>query len=107
MPPFDAMDDHSPIDTFLGDSALLRSDDERNFRLLYDRYWKDLYQKAMSRLDNSSDAEEVVQDVFVSLWNNRYSVVVDESLRAYLFTAVKYAVIKRYKENRQEDELSL
>ncbi|MGN7787984.1 RNA polymerase sigma factor [Niabella sp. 22666] len=92
---FDAMDDHSKTDSFSGDSALLRSDDERNFRLLYDRYWKDLYQKAMSRLDNSSDAEEVVQDIFVSLWNNRYTVVVEESLRAYLFTAVKYAVIKK------------
>lgn len=38
---------------------------------------------------SKDSAEEVVQDVFVNLWEKRFTLVVNSSLRAYLFTAVR------------------
>jgi RNA polymerase sigma-70 factor (family 1) len=79
----------------LTDKALLKAADEQfAFRVLYDRYWQSLYIKAYRRLHSEEDAQDVVQCVFISLWRNRRQVQVEESLAPYLFTALKYAVIK-------------
>ncbi|MFT3902782.1 MAG: RNA polymerase sigma-70 factor [Niabella sp.] len=83
------------MSSVLSDSEILRSGEERNFRVLYERYWKDLYQKAIPRLGNPDDAKDVVQDIFVTLWNNRFSIVVADTIKPYLFTALKYAIIKK------------
>lgn len=43
------------------------------------------------------DAEEIVQDVFVALWNNRTSIRQEESLRSLLFIMSKHRVINAYR----------
>src|ERR1700754_4074230 len=79
----------------LTDKALLKAADEQfAFRVLYDRYWEPLYIKAFRRLHNEEDAQDVVQGIFITLWRNRHQVQVEESLAPYLFTALKYSIIK-------------
>lgn len=75
-------------------ALLLSADEQRSFRILYDKYWQELYRKAIARLQNEDDAEDVVQEVFVSLWRNRHSISVEDSLAPYLFSALKYATLK-------------
>lgn len=80
---------------FLTDKALLKSADEQlAFRMLYERYWEELYKKAFRRLNHEEDAEDVVQEIFISLWRNRHTIEVQESIAPYLFTALKYGIIK-------------
>lgn len=79
----------------IADKALLKAADEQlAFRILYDRYWEALYLKAMRRLNNAEDSRDIIQEIFVSLWRNRHNIQVEESLAPYLFTALKYAIIK-------------
>ena len=59
---------------------LLATDEEASFRQLYDRYWEALYDKALNRLGNDADAQDVVQEIFISLWRNRSSIQVEDSL---------------------------
>ncbi|MFV0605635.1 MAG: RNA polymerase sigma factor [Niabella sp.] len=77
------------------DRELLASNDEMDFRLLYDRHWKSLYRKAIARLGNEDDVKDIIQDIFVTLWRNRKSIVVENTLKPYLFTALKYSIIKK------------
>lgn len=80
----------------LTDKALLVStDDHAAFRILYSRYWESLYKKAICRLGNGDDAQDAVQEVFISLWRNRETIQCGETLAPYLFTALKYSVIKQ------------
>ncbi|WP_143774256.1 RNA polymerase sigma factor [Niastella vici] len=80
----------------LTDKALLIADDDQEaFRLLYERYWDALYVKALHRTGNDADAQDVVQEVFISLWRNKKNIQSKDSLSAYLFTALKYCIIKR------------
>lgn len=80
----------------LTDKALLIADDEQEaFRLLYDRYWEVLYGKALHRIGNDADAQDVVQEVFISVWRNKNTIQTKDSLSTYLFTALKYCIIKR------------
>lgn len=80
----------------LSDKTILQSaDEEAGFRILFSRYWEVLYKKAFHRFGNSDDAEDAVQEIFISLWRNKHSVEIDDTLSPYLFTALKYYIIKQ------------
>lgn len=77
------------------DSALLdllKAQDTPAFEEIYRRYWRSLYSIAYRRLQSREVAEEIVQDIFTSLWIHRNTAVI-QSLSAYLNSAVKYKVI--------------
>lgn len=81
---------------------LTAADEQRAFRVLYERYWESLYKKALNRLGTSEDAQDAVQEVFISLWRNRNSIEVEDTLSPYLFTALRYCIIKRvYRKAKQ------
>jgi RNA polymerase sigma-70 factor (family 1) len=76
---------------------LLRRESLGAFREIYVRYWKTLYAEAYKRLKNKDQAEEIVQDLFTSLWNKRESLQIDETLAGYLYKSVGYRVIDQYR----------
>ena len=71
---------------------LLRQQELGAFEEIYRRYWKKLYSAAYKRVQSREIAEELVQDIFTSLWVNRQTLNV-EILSAYLYSAIKYKVI--------------
>lgn len=79
----------------LTDKELLAYKGEAAFRVLYDRYWEPLYRKALTRLGNDADAQDAVQEVFVSCWRNRARIEVQDSLAPYLFAALRLWVIRK------------
>src|SRR6187551_1389727 len=79
---------------------LLRQQELGAFEEIYLRYWKKLYSAAYKRVQLREVSEELVQDIFTSLWANREILNV-ETLSAYLFSAIKYKVI-----NHLEKEMS-
>lgn len=84
----------------LDDSRLLdqlRCHDSIAFESLYRKYWKRLYDFASAKTRDTNVAEEIVQDLFVNLWEKRESLQV-VNLQSYLFTAVRNKVIDYYKE---------
>ena len=85
----------------------LQHDNEFAFRELYNRYWDKLFFLAHKRLKSAPAAEEIVQEVFLILWEKRSRLVI-ESLPAYLAAMTRYAVYrylakeKRMAEQQQE-----
>ncbi|OZI05838.1 RNA polymerase subunit sigma-24 [Siphonobacter sp. BAB-5385] len=71
-------------------TALAQSD-AAAFTEIYDRYWQLLLETAYQRLGDQDQAMDVVQDVFVKLWDQRETLDI-QHLRAYLQTAVRYRV---------------
>mgnify|MGYP001001298377 CR=1 FL=1 len=81
--------------TTVTDAELLRhlaESDEYAFRTLYDRYWIQLYEFTVSKVEFQETAEEIVQDIFIDLWKRRENLLI-ERLDSYLYRAVKYRVI--------------
>lgn len=81
--------------TTWSDEALVRAmseDDEKAFAEIYERYWQPLHQQAARKLGRPEEAEEIVQDLFVTLWNKRRTAAIQQ-LDAYLFAALKYKAI--------------
>lgn len=71
----------------------MRGNDEEALVELYNRYWDKLLAIGYNHAKNKETAEEIVQDVFISLWNRRHDIQIDRPA-AWLATAVKFAVFK-------------
>lgn len=80
---------------------LLSNDDELAFTELYNRYWSKLFAVAFNRLKEIHAAEDIVHDVFASIWANRRKLEI-ESLENYLATATKYMVLTKIKKIQKQ-----
>ena len=72
--------------------AGINSNDKKAFRRLYERYQEDMYRLALRKVQSEEVAEEIVQDVFVALWEKRDGLIVTD-IRSYLFRSVKNGVL--------------
>jgi RNA polymerase sigma-70 factor (family 1) len=77
-------------DELLG--RLLFTGDEKAYEAIYQRYWRSLYAMATWKTNSQIVAEEMVQELFLKLWENHRKVLID-NLEAYLKTALRYSVI--------------
>jgi RNA polymerase sigma-70 factor (family 1) len=78
------------------DAALLRQLNEGSkpaFDILYDRYWKQVFNAAYKRLNDIESAQDIAQDVFVQLWIREGKSPI-ENLPAYLHIAARNSVLK-------------
>ena len=88
----------------------LKNNDVDAFTELYERYWDRMVFLVLSKLKNPKEAEEIVQDIFVSLWSRRQSLDITGRFSAYIATAVKYRIINaiaREKRVRQYHEIKM
>jgi RNA polymerase sigma-70 factor (family 1) len=70
--------------------------DGRSFALFYDRYWLKMYKAALYYLKDANAGEEVVQEVFVTIWNKRQTLDI-KNFAAYLNSVTRYEVYRRLK----------
>ena len=68
--------------------VLLNNDDERAFLEIYDRYKDELATHLVRLLHSSELAEEVLQDIFMMLWEKRHDMDASKSVPAYLYRSV-------------------
>ena len=101
----------SQIRAYMQESAELttriRNGDTKAFEALFKRYYARLHRFATALSNNPSSAEDIVQNVFMRLWEQRHSWPVRTSLRAYLFVAVRngvYTAQKRRQVRRRSAE---
>lgn len=70
---------------------LLVNNDQEAFEQLYERHWFELYRSGLHILKDADAAKDIVQDVFVWLWENRATLHITY-LQAYLKAAVRFKV---------------
>ncbi|HEY0670337.1 MAG TPA: RNA polymerase sigma-70 factor [Sphingobacteriaceae bacterium] len=69
---------------------LLKAGDITAFNEIYNRFSKVLYIYARKIVGNKDDAEDLVQDIFVTLWNKSETLELRSSLSSYLYASVRY-----------------
>lgn len=83
--------------------------DEAVFEAQFKNYFKPLHAYAQALLKDSEAANEIVQTVFLKLWEKRDSLGISISLKAYLYKCVYYDslnYIKHEKVKRKHLELN-
>ena len=73
--------------------SLLNNDCEEAFASIYDKYWDKLYYLAYQKVRSQHIAEEIVQEVFLTLWKKRGELSI-KSLSNYLAAMVRYALYR-------------
>jgi len=79
----------------------------RAFKILFDRYYFLLYNKALRLLDCHFSAEEAVADVFMKVWCNRKTLQVSTQLRSYLYRAIRNRCIDYLREQQPKAHYAL
>lgn len=88
--------------------ALLQDHDDVNaFEEIYLRYLPMLYNKANEKLRNHFMAQEAIQDLFISFWQNYPKIQLQTNLRNYLFGIVKNQIINQFRKQLLQEKLLL
>lgn len=75
---------------------LIQGNNEQAFAIVLDRYRKQLYRQIYKRLGSEDETKDMLQDIYISLWNNRQTLVIKESFLPYLSRAAHYTIIDQY-----------
>jgi len=79
----------------------LKNHDEDAMIMIYRIYWKGLYSSAYKILRDKETCEDIVQELFIKIWNNREQLDIRSSLQAYLSVAVRHEVYHRIRVSKQ------
>ena len=85
----------------------LATGDEKALTILYQQYWQCLFVAAHHVLKDTDACEDIVQEIFLQLWQKRCDLQVRESLKAYLLAAVRYQVFRCLRKKALQQELPL
>ena len=81
--------------------GLVKKDDEKAFKELYQRYWYKMYALAYRKLQRKDIAEELAQELFLVLWRKRQTAKII-NLNAFLSVSLKNLIIDYIRHNIQE-----
>lgn len=73
--------------------GMIQMDDQQAFSVIVYRYNVRLYRIIYSRIRSDDDAKDILQEIFISLWNNRHQIQSAISLYPYLSKSAFYAII--------------
>lgn len=83
----------------------LGGNDERAFQELYDRYWNKVYDQAYSYFQSEAAAKDIVQDLFLKLWENRHLMGNIQVFESYFFIMCRNKILSELRKEIVEEPL--
>ena len=80
----------------------LRKGDLAAFDSLFNTYNKKLFYFAKGYLKSTEDAEGLVQEVFIKIWENRSTLKEHLSFNSYLYTITYNSILKFFRKKGRE-----
>ncbi len=87
------------------DAALvekIQQSDKDAFKELFDQYYAPLCFYARKIIDSPDQSRDIVQDVYIKLWDNRKELVIYKSLKAYMYQAVRNQSLNHLEKRRRQ-----
>lgn len=79
--------------------ALLKKGDHFAMEKIFNLYWETIFDAAFKKIGEENVAQDITQEIFISLWENRERIALSGGLSAYLHGAVKFKVINYFRNN--------
>jgi RNA polymerase sigma-70 factor (ECF subfamily) len=83
--------------------ALLKQGDHAAFTEIYDRYSPKIFYQVNQMLRDVEVAKDLVQDLFIAIWNKSDHIRVDAKLGGYLYIAAQNTVFKYIQKSKVRD----
>ena len=77
------------VEVFYNEQELLQqvaAGDEHAFSTLYERYHYPLYRNVFRLVQSEEETKDIIQEIFISLWENRARLSADRPINGWLFT---------------------
>lgn len=91
--------------------ADIAAGDQQAFSKLYNLFYPSLVQYVVAKVNDQSSADDILQDLFMSVWRSRDRILEIESLPAYLYSSCRYLIIEHVRKsliwNKHEDAADL
>ncbi|MCD7937320.1 MAG: RNA polymerase sigma-70 factor [Tannerellaceae bacterium] len=84
--------------------AALKQGNKKAFSLLFKTYYRDMVLFGGSILPEQTVCEDIVQSVFLKLWNDHSALDIQSSLKAYLLKAVRNGCLDELRHRRIMDD---
>jgi RNA polymerase sigma-70 factor, ECF subfamily len=84
----------------------LKEGDDKSFEILFQLVYPQLCSYANKFLHDMDEAEEITQEVFYKLWENRNFLDEDDSVKGYLFTSVRNRCLNFLEHKKVKDNYS-
>ena len=91
------MDDNNLI-------TLLQQGDRNAYKQLFIKYYSPLCEYA-SQYISDDDSEELVQELMLFLWETRENLVIETSLKSYLFISTKHRCLNAIRKNQYHERI--
>ena len=78
---------------------LINQEEEQAFTEIYNRYWEKMASYAVRLTKSEEEAADIVQEIFVSLWNRRTTLTVKSTLGAYLIRSTRNLCLRYIERN--------
>ena len=82
---------------------LLRQGDKRGLELLFRSFYRPLVMYALKFVVHQEEAEDIVQEVFVNLWNGTAVFENEKALTVYLYRSVTNNALKYLRDRNTEE----
>jgi len=82
----------------------LRRGSEIAYKQVFIKYYSPLCEYA-SQYISDDDAEELVQELMLFIWETRESILIESSLKSYLFIATKHRCLNFIKKNQYHEQV--
>lgn len=76
---------------------LVSQSDQQAFDELYERYFTRLFNYAYEKTGDRFLAQEVVQELFITIWQQRTRLAITGLAKSYIFTTAKHLIIDQYR----------
>ena len=77
----------------------LNQGDKNAVEQIYRKYARDLFNYARRNIQAKEDCEEIIQEIFESLWARHATLRIQTSLQAYLVGMVRYKIIHYFRKS--------
>jgi RNA polymerase sigma-70 factor, ECF subfamily len=84
--------------------AKIKTGDPKSLELLFRRMYPRLCAYARKFLQDTNDAEEVVQELFYSIWKNRDRLDESKSFNSYLFISIKNSCLNTLQSRKSKSK---
>ncbi|NIG54112.1 RNA polymerase sigma factor [Chitinophaga sp. Cy-1792] len=76
----------------------LKSGDFKAFEAIFNAWWEELFVYAARVLESQADAQDLVQDLFTSIWERRDHLELQTDIQYYLFSAIRKLILRRFRD---------
>ena len=71
------------------DAEEIKSGNVKTFKKVFQYYWNPLVSFSYRYVKDLQIAENIVQDIFLNIWNKKENIDPSKNFKTYLFTSVK------------------